>query len=99
MRAALFVSVLALGICPLRSTSAQSPAPIVVEAATPPPAGPAAAAAVPPNATADSDTMMQLLQEMRATNEATLKKQEAALEALDALEKAAEEIKIYGKRG
>ena len=54
---------------------------------------------MPPNAKADSNTMMQLLQEIRANNEATIKKQEAALEALDALEKAAEEIKIYGKRG
>ena len=42
MRALLFLSVLALGICSVRSTSAQSPAPVVVEAATPPTAGPAA---------------------------------------------------------
>jgi hypothetical protein len=36
---------------------------------------------------------------MQATNAATIKKQEAALATLDELQKAAEEIKIFSKRG
>jgi hypothetical protein len=36
---------------------------------------------------------------MRETNNLTLKKQEAALLTLDELQKAAEELKIFSKRG
>ena len=36
---------------------------------------------------------------MQAVNDATIKKQEAALATLDELQKAAEEIKIFSKRG
>jgi hypothetical protein len=36
---------------------------------------------------------------MQATNATTIKKQEATLLTLDALQKAAEDIKIYSKRG
>ena len=36
---------------------------------------------------------------MQATNAATIEKQEAALAALDELEKAANELKIFSKRG
>ena len=69
------------------------------QAATP--ANDTATPAVVVSASAPTDfkTMRQLLQDMQATNTATLKKQEAALETLDVLEKAAEEIKIYSKRG
>ena len=36
---------------------------------------------------------------MQATNAATIKKQEAALAVLDELEQAANELKIFSKRG
>jgi hypothetical protein len=36
---------------------------------------------------------------MKATNEETLKKQQAALQQLDDLQKAAEQLKTFGKRG
>jgi len=42
---------------------------------------------------------IKLLQEMKAANEEMLKKQEAALQRLEELQKAADEIKIFGKRG
>jgi len=58
-----------------------------------------AIAPAPATTAAESKEMLQLLQEMQATNAATIKKQEAALQTLDALQKAAEEIKIYSKRG
>jgi hypothetical protein len=41
---------------------------------------------------------IKLLQEMKTANAEVLKKQEAALQALEELQKAADEIKIFGKR-
>ena len=98
MRRGLFLNLLVLGIFGASATLAQSPAPVLIEAITPPPAAVAVPASAVASAAPDSSTM-KLLQEMRAANEATIKKQAAALEALDALQKAADEIKIYGKRG
>jgi len=75
--------------------SAQSP--VIVQAATP--------AAITsqqsgPSATSGSlQEALKMLQEMKAVNEETLRKQAATLEQLDELEKAAEQIKIYSKRG
>jgi hypothetical protein len=42
---------------------------------------------------------IKLLQEMKATNAETLKKQEALLQQLDDLQKAAEQMKAFSKRG
>lgn len=78
---------------------------IAAMAQTPPTVVPAAAAPAPPptaQATGPGSTVAQtalpLLQAMRAANEATLKKQEATLQQLDEIQKAAEQIKIYTKR-
>ena len=77
---------------------AQSPAPIVVQAASP-----ATVTSIPSSpATQDSgslQTTVKMLQEMKAANAETLKKQEAALQQLDEMQKAAEQLKIFGKRG
>jgi hypothetical protein len=77
---------------------AQSPAPIVVQAASP-----ATVASTPlPFVTQDSGSLqatLKMLQQMKATNEETLKKQEAALQQLDEIQKAAEQLKIFSKRG
>lgn len=94
-----FLAALALGLLALIPSRAQSPAPVIVQAATPAPAGGALAPVTPARGQPDSKAMLKLLQEMQATNTATIKKQEAALETLDALQKAAEEIKIFSKRG
>ena len=100
MRRSIFLSlVAAVGVFALTTSRAQSPAPIIIQAATPAPAVAAPAAAMAAVAQSDSKVTLQLLQEMQATNAATIKKQEAALESLDALQKAAEEIKIFSKRG
>ena len=88
---------LIFSVVPLLSISGQTPAPVIIQAATPVPAVVAKPAAALPGS--DTKTTLQLLQEMQATNAATIKKQEAALESLDVLQKAAEEIKIYSKRG
>ncbi len=98
MKALTLLLAFVLGTAATNTGYAQSPAPVTLQAvpaapATPPPAP---AQSAPTN---DLRTAFQLLQEMKAANDATLKKQEAALQTLDALQKAAEEIKIFSKRG
>jgi hypothetical protein len=76
------------------AVSAQSPMPVIVPAMTP-----AATSKAP--ATRDDGSIqaaVKLLQEIKAANEETLRKQTATLEQLDELEKAADQIKIYTKR-
>lgn len=49
----------------------------------------------------DTDSLpaaIKLLQELKAANEEMLKKQEAALQQLEELQKAADEVKIFSKR-
>ena len=77
---------------------AQSPT-VVVQAASPAPA--ASTTATPPSASDSKSlpTLIKLLQEMKATNAETLKKQEATLQQLDDLQKAAEQMKAFSKRG
>ncbi len=78
--------------------NAQSPQEVVVRAATEP--APATKTAPPiapmPDATAAA---LQLLQEMKAANEETLKKQQGTLDQLDELQKAAQQMKIFANRG
>jgi hypothetical protein len=77
---------------------AQSPTPIVVQAAT----ATTAAAPAPIPVARDSEPnpiAMRMLQQMKAANEDVLKKQEATLQRLDEIQKAAEQLKIFSKRG
>jgi hypothetical protein len=87
---------LALALSVLR---AQSPESIVVQAASPA----QSTIASPSTPTAqDSDSIqaaIKLLEQMKAANEQTLKKQEAALHQLDDMQQAAEQLKIFSKRG
>jgi hypothetical protein len=65
-----------------------------VQAQSPTPAAPAAAAANPESV----PVAIKQLQEIKAANQELLQKQDAALQRLDELQKAADEIKIFGKR-
>ena len=94
---ALLITALAIVCLTIGWVRAQNPASVVVQAA-PPPAAQAPVVSTAGPAT-DSKTVLQLLQQMQATNAATIKKQEATLTALDELAKAADELKIYSKRG
>jgi hypothetical protein len=72
----------------------------VIQAMTPGQTTVPRAAAVPASATAsDSGALLKSLLEMKAANEATLQKQAATLQQLDEIEKAADQIKVYSKRG
>ena len=78
---------------------AQTPQ-IVVQAASP--ANPSAAGAQTSVATmqgpGSSQAALKLLQEIKASNAETLKKQEATLQLLDEIQKAADQIKIFSHR-
>ena len=89
--ALLFLAAVAISI-----TGTEAQTPVVVPAATQAVA-PAVQAA--PAAAASSQAALQLLQAMKAANEETMRKQEATLLQLDELQKAADQIKIFTKRG
>jgi hypothetical protein len=81
----------------LTGSQGQTPAPIILQAATPAPARTSGSATA--TTETGSGSTLERLQQMQAVNDATIKKQEAALATLDELQKAAEEIKIFSKRG
>jgi hypothetical protein len=49
--------------------------------------------------TTSAQTALKALQAMKAANDEILKQQTATLEKLDEIEKAANELRIYSKRG
>ena len=78
-------------------SEAQSPSPIVVPAMTP--ATNTHSAASAGVTTASTQATLKVLQAMKAANEEILKQQAATLQKLDEVEKAANDIRIYTKRG
>jgi hypothetical protein len=92
------ITFLILATCALAGIlPAQSPMPVIIQAATPAVTS-AEAPATPENAGSIQATL-KMLQEMKAANEETLRKQAATLEQLDELAKAADQIRVYSKRG
>ena len=91
----LIVSIIAatVAVC---TTDAQSPQPIIVPAMTPATSQTTVATAV---TTTSTQTTLKVLQSIKAANDELLKQQEATLLKLDEIEKAANEIRIYSKRG
>ena len=80
------------------AAKAQSPSPIIVQAASPA----TAPATTSTSALQSSDAVqaaIKMLQEMKTANEEMLKKQEATLQQLDEIQKAADQLKIFSKRG
>ncbi len=83
------------------AVNGQSPIPVIIPAASPAATATTAAVNLAPRSQ-DSGTLQEaikMLEGMKAANEETLKKQEATLLQLDELEKAAEQLKIFSKRG
>ena len=97
MKAATASAIFAIMLC-VGGIEAQQPTPtmIVVQ-----PAG-TTVTATPAPVAASSDAALAIaikaLEQVKAANEATLKKQEAMLQQLDELQKAAEQLKIFSKR-
>ena len=76
---------------------AQSPAPIIVQAAS---AAPATSKASAPTAAITSvPEAIKMLEQVKAANDEVLAKQKAALERLDELQQAADQLRIFAKRG
>ena len=63
-----------------------------------PPVTSAQAAAVPDDS-GSIQAALKMLQEMKAANEETLRKQAATLQQLDELEKTADQLRIFARRG
>jgi hypothetical protein len=84
---ALFVSI----------GAAQTPMPVVVPAMTP--AKTAQSPVTTAVTTAATQTLLKALQAMKTANDEILKQQTATLEKLDEMEKTAQELRIYSKRG
>ncbi len=76
---------------------AQTPAPIVVQAMTPAPRtqSPVAAGVT----TTSTQTTLKALQAIKVANDELLKQQAATLQKLEEMEKAANELRVYSKRG
>jgi hypothetical protein len=81
----------------LTAARAQSPTPIIVQAASAVSATPSAARTVPADASSVPEAI-KLLEQMKTSNQEILGKQEAALERLDELQKAADQLKIFTRR-
>ena len=80
-------------------TMAQTPIVVVPAASAAPAKTTVSAGATAPAAEASSlSAAIKLLQDMKAANAETLKKQEGVLQQLDELQKAAEQIKAFSKR-
>jgi hypothetical protein len=84
-----------LAVVAIGSAQSQTPMPVIVPAMTPATVVKTTAA----DNSAGSQTGLKALQALKAVNAEILKQQEATLLKLDELEKAANEIRIYSKRG
>ncbi|HSH39486.1 MAG TPA: hypothetical protein VK993_11940, partial [Chthoniobacterales bacterium] len=91
-------SLLAALTVAFSASFAQTSAPMIVQAAGPAPTPAAHPTQVAPgNATSAAGTL-KVLQDLKAANDETLKKQQATLQQLDEIQKAADQIRIYTKR-
>ena len=78
--------------------TAQSQTPIVVQAASPAAASAPVATAKTENSAAVED-VIKFLEQVKAKNDETLRKQEAALQQLDEMQQAGDQLKIFSRRG
>jgi hypothetical protein len=84
----------------IATTNAQSPAPIIIQAADAPATSKAPSKAAEGAPEAQSITAaIQILEQIKASNADVLAKQKAALEKLNELKEAADQLQIFAKRG
>lgn len=80
------------------AAKAQSPTPIIVQAASAMPAKSTSSVPIVAAGTSVADAI-KLLEKIKADNDEVLAKQKAALERLDELQEAADQLRIFAKRG
>ena len=85
-----------LALLTLSAAKAQSPTPVVVQAAS---ALPAAKTSAPVAAATSIPEAIKMLEQVKAANDEVLSKQKAALQKLDELQDAADQLRIFAKRG
>lgn len=90
--------LLACAVFLANAARAQTPAPslVIVQAANSPAATPSPA--LPAQDLVAIRTAVKSLQQIKTANEETLKKQEAALQQLEEMQKAAQQLKIFTHR-
>jgi uncharacterized membrane protein len=95
-----FLCCLAVALVFITAAQAQSPAPLVVQAVSPANANsPATSGAnTEVKTSASVVTAIKVLEGVKAANAETVKQQEALLERLDDLQKAADQLKIFSRR-
>ena len=71
----------------------------ILPAQSPMPAVTSSQAPAAPDDSGSIQAALKMLQEMKAANEETLRKQAATLQQLDELEKAADQLRIFARRG
>ena len=95
MRDRIYLSFFAIAMFVITPLLAQAPMPIVTPVATKVVQAPASAIATVTDTTASN---LKALRDFKAANDEILKRQKTALETLDELQKAADQIKMYTKR-
>ena len=93
------ILVLLLFLMAFVTVNAQPPAPIIVQAATSPSITSAASKMTGPVDAQSIPAAIMLLEQIKAGNDEVLAKQKAALEKLDELRDAADQLRIFAKRG
>jgi hypothetical protein len=93
---ALILSLIAAAFV-VFTAAGQTPMPIVVPAMTP--ANTTQSSVTAAATTTSTQTTLKALQALKLANDEILKQQAATLEKLDEIEKAANELRIYSKRG
>lgn len=96
MRAKILFFLLSALACV--AVSAQSPTPIIVQAASSLAAKSTTSAPVAADVQSIPDAIKQL-EQIKAANDEVLTKQKAALQRLDELQDAADQLRIFAKRG
>jgi hypothetical protein len=94
----LFSLLIISAIASIGLISAQAPAPGLVVQAANQPSAPAPVKAVVAPDNSNLLTALRSLRDLKTANDETLKKQQAAIEQLDDLQKAAQQIKIFSHR-
>jgi hypothetical protein len=79
------------------AANAQSPTPIIVQAASALPAK--STSFVPIAAGSSVGDAIRLLEKIKTDNDEVLAKQKAALDRLDELQEAADQLRVFAKRG
>ena len=93
---ALILSLIAAGFV-FFTAAGKTPMPIVAPAMTP--AKTTQSPVTAPVTTTSTQPTLKALEALKAANDEILKQQTATLEKLDEIEKAANEMRIYSKRG